>query len=95
MKISIDDKELFTLSETQKKVIMNDIQKEIFDSDMKRRIQHVLTHKYEQCFERLKKEWDEKLKQNGVKSVPTDPDEYAKLVFSQPNYKCRSQREKS
>lgn len=93
MKISVNDQELFTLTETQKNVIKNDIQTDIFEEDMKRRLQWVLMHKYERCFERLKKEWDQKLVANGVKSVPTDPDEYAQLVFSQPNYKDRKARE--
>ena len=92
MKISVDGKDLFEITETQKKVIRNEIPEDIFDQDMKRRLEWVLTHKYERCFDRLKKEWDEKLIQNGVKSVPTDKDEYAELVFSQPNYKNRSQR---
>ena len=93
MKISVDGKELFQLSETQKKVIQNEIPESLFDADMKRRLQWVLMHKYEQCFKALKQEWDVKLISNGVKSVPTDPDEYAQLVFSQPNYKFRKARD--
>ena len=93
MKISVDDQELFTLSETQKKVIQNDIHEDIFESDMKRRLQYILMHKHEQCFMRLRKEWDDKLKANGVDSIPLDPEQYAQLVFSQPNYKNRAQRE--
>ena len=56
-------------------------------------LSHRINHKYERCFERLKKEWDKKLIDNGVKSMPTDPDEYAQLVFSQPNYKDRKARD--
>lgn len=93
MKISVDDQELFRLSETQKKVIKNDISEEIFDEDMKRRLQYILTHKYERCFERLKKEWEPKLKASGIKMIPTDNDEFAQLVFSHESYKNRSQRE--
>lgn len=93
MKISVDDKELLTLSETKKKVIMNDIPSEIFDEDMKRRIQYILMHKYEQCFKRLKDEWEPRLKATGIKSFPSDEDEFAQLVFSQSNYKSRSQRD--
>lgn len=94
MKISIDDQELFTLSEVQKKVIQNDIHADLFDDDMKRRIQYIIMHKYERCFARLKSEWDRKLEENGVKSIPLDRDEYAELVFSQSNYKSRSQRDR-
>lgn len=93
MKISVDDKELFTLSETQKKVIMNDIHEDEFSQDMKRRLEYILTHKYEQCFSRFKTEWEQKLKLSGVKSIPTDDEEFAKLVFSHPEYKSRKQRE--
>jgi hypothetical protein len=94
MKISVDDKELFTLSETQKQVIQNDIHSDEFDDDMKRRIRWVLMHKYEECFKRFKAEWDPKLAANGVKMMPIDPEEYAQLVFAQPNYKDRAAREK-
>jgi hypothetical protein len=93
MKISVNDQELFTLSETKKKVIKNDIPQEIFDEDMKRRLEYILMHKYESCFERLKKEWEPKLAANGVQMIPTDPDAFAELVFAQPNYKDRSARE--
>lgn len=93
MKISVNDQELFTLSDTQKQVIQNDIPTEIFEEDMKRRLQWVLMHKYERCFKRLKEEWDDKLAANGVAMIPTDPDAYAQLVFAQSNYKNRSARE--
>lgn len=94
MKISIDDKEVFTLTDIQKKVIQNDIHSEVFENDMKRRLKWVLfDEKYQKCFARLKQEWDPKLKANGVKSIPTDDQEYAELVFSQVDYKNRSQRE--
>lgn len=94
MKVSVNDQELFRLSEIQKKVIKNDIQDEIFDEDMKRRLQYILTHKYERCFERLKKEWDPRLSASGVEMIPTNPDAYAELVFRQPGYKNRSQKER-
>ena len=93
MKISVDDKELYTLSTTQKNVIKNDINSDDFDADMKRRLNWVLTHKYEQCFKRLKNEWDAKLPALGVSSIPTDPDAYAELIFARPEYKSRKDRE--
>lgn len=95
MKISVDDKELFTLTDTQKKVMRNNIMGDIFEDDLKRRLHWVLTHKYEQCFKELKEEWDSKLKANGFSMVPTDEESYAQLVFDQPNYKDRSTRESS
>jgi hypothetical protein len=93
MKISVNDQELFTLTETQKKVIQNDIQSEIFDDDMKRRLQYILNHKYEECFKRLKNEWEPKLASSGVKYIPTDRDEFSDMVFAHPEYRNRSQRD--
>lgn len=94
MKISVDGKELFTLSEVQKKVIKNDILEEIFEEDIKRRIkQIILEEKYRKCFERLKAEWEPRFKSAGYKMIPTDEEEFAMLVFSHPEYKSRSQRE--
>lgn len=93
MKISVDDQELFTLSETQKRVIMHDIPEEIFKEDMKRRLRWVLEHKYEQCFKRLKEEYDPKLKSLGIESVPLSETAYAELVLSHPTYMSRSKRD--
>ena len=92
MKISVNDVELFTLTETQKSVIKNDIHADNFEEDMKRRLQYILMHKYEQCFERLKKEWEPKLSTK-LESIPTDKDAFATLVFNQPDYKDRKAKE--
>ncbi len=92
MKISVNDQELFTLSETQKKVICHEISDDIFEDDMKRRLQWVLMHKYENCFNDLKKEWMPKLAER-MDAVPTNPDKFAELVFAQEDYKCRKQRD--
>ncbi len=93
MKISVDGQDLFELSEIQKKVICNDIHEEIFDEDMKRRLLYILMDKYENCFKRLKAEWDVKLAEAGLKSLPIDKDEYASLVFEQKSYQCRKTRD--
>lgn len=94
MKISVNDQELYTLSEIQKKVIQNDILSEIFEDDMKRRLRWVLVdEKYKKCMERLRKEWEPRLKERGIDSLPTNDDTFASLVFSQPDYLNRSQRD--
>ena len=94
MKISVDGQDLFALSETQKKVLCNELSGVELDQDLKRRLEWVIMHKYHQCLTRLKKEWEPKLKANGLKSIPLDDDEFAQLVFSQPDYKDRDSREK-
>lgn len=94
MKISVNDQELFTLSDIQKKVICNDIMEDLFDEDMKRRLCWVLMDKYKQCYERLEKEWMPKLAERGIETVPLDKDKFAELVFSQSDYCSRKMREK-
>ena len=93
MKIKVDNEQVLELTGTQKKVIKHDINEDIFDEDMKRRVNWVLTHKYEQCFLRLKQEWEPKLAAKGVAMLPTDPEAFAQLVFSQPEYKGRKEKD--
>lgn len=93
MKISVDDIELFTISETHLDVIANDIPTQELEDDLKRRLQWIIDQKYNGCFGRLKKEWDPKLIARGMTSLPVDKDEYAQLVFSQEDYMNRSERD--
>jgi hypothetical protein len=81
MKISIDGKEIITLSEIQKKVIQNDIPSEIFNADMVRRLKWTVDHPCDQCYDGKKKEWNAKLKEKGVKTAPVNKTELAELVF--------------
>lgn len=93
MKVSVNDVELFTVSEAQEGVLKHFIPSEKLEEDLKRRLFWVLNHKYQKAFIQLKQEWDQKLLDNGVESIPTDKDAYAQLVFSQPNYKDRDARD--
>lgn len=86
MKISVDDQEVFSLSETQKAVIKSDVPHDLFEADMKRRLEWVLVHKYEHCLANLKKEWEPRLKER-YEMLPSGDDALAKLICSQPDYK--------
>ena len=92
MKISVNDQELFTLSDMQCKVICNDIPKDIFEEDMKRRLNYILQHKYERCLERLKAEWMPKLASR-IDAIPTNDEKFVELVLAQPDYMCRKTRD--
>lgn len=93
MKISMDGKLLFELSDIQKKVIQNDICSELFIDDMERRIKHaILLDKYGRAFERLKNHWAPILKER-VDAIPTSDEALCELIFSQPDYKNRTQRD--
>lgn len=93
MIIKINDQPLLEITEVMKKVICNDIRSEEYDEDMARRIVHTLLSKYEACFDRLKSEWDPKLAKRGIEMIPTNKEKYAELVFSQPDYKSRTERD--
>lgn len=93
MKIKVDDKEILNINSTKLKVLSDEIPNEILQEDCCRRLNWVLMHKYETCFEKLKKEWEPKLKSKGIRAIPLDEDEFAELVFSQPDYKDRSARD--
>lgn len=92
MKIQVDGKQVLELSDIQKKVICNDIPDSLFQEDMERRVSYILTHKYERCLERLRKEWEPKLKLR-MASFPSNDEAFAQVIFSQPDYKNREQRD--
>lgn len=92
MKVFLDNKEILNISDTMFKVIANDIAEDVA-GDIERRLAWVITHKYEQCFARLKAEWDPKLATRNIEMIPTNKEKYAELVFSQPDYKNRIERE--
>lgn len=90
MKILIDGVELLTLTETQKKVIQSGLGAEIFDNEIKRILKWILLdQRYQLSFNALRDEWIEKLSKRYT-TIPTNQDELAKLIFSQPDYKDRT-----
>ncbi len=85
MQIKVDDVVVLELTDIQKKVIMSDINEDEFVADMQRRAAWVIQHKYEQCFDRLKKGWTDKLAESND-SLPTNPDKLAEMIFAHPDY---------
>lgn len=95
MKVKADEEEIFELKDWQKKVIQNDIPKEIFDKDMKRRLKWILEHKFERCYKRLQDEWIPKLQADkSVTSIPATQEEFVNFVTNRSDYKDRSKRDK-
>lgn len=90
MKISVNDQELYTLTTTQLQVLGDAINSDL-QEDLKRRLKWVLIHKFEEVMKDMKSEWIPKLQANGVTMMPIDNEEFARLVFSQPNYVSKKQ----
>lgn len=95
MKIKVNEKQILELSQVQKQIIMNDIDEDEFEADMERRISWVLTHKLEQCYDRLNKEWEPKLIAAGETSLPVSKEAFAQLVFAHPEYKSKKQKKQA
>jgi len=92
MKVSVDGQPLFEINDIKMKVLSYVIPAEDLEEDLKRRLEYIISHKYEACLKKLKSDWEPKMKANGVKMLPLDDDEFANLVFSQPGYVGRMSR---
>jgi len=93
MKVSVDNNEIFTVSEHNKTVLKDSIFRDKLDDTLKSALFSIINCKYNACFARLKKEWEPKLLARGITTIPTDKDAFAQLVFEQPDYKDRSAKD--
>ena len=93
MKIFADDVLIFEISDTDYKILADEISEDKLNEEIKRRIKWIITHKIEGCFKRLKQEWEPKLVTAGYDSLPTNRDKYADLVFKHPLHKNRKKRD--
>lgn len=93
--VKVDGQDLFEIDETKKMLLKSSEVKDSCCVDLsKEKLKWILQHKYERCMFRLRQEWETRLSKKGVKEIPVDDDAFAELVFSQPDYKNRSEREK-
>ena len=93
MKISIDGVPFFEILDIHKKIICDDVNSDIVDADIKRRLQWVIEHKCSFNMERLKNFWVAKFKAEGIESLPTDDLKLAEMIFAHPDYKDAKQRQ--
>lgn len=93
MKISLDDEVILNFSETQKKIFQNETDASAFNEKMKAMLKHFFSQDYSHCFSNLKREWEPKLVARGFEMLPAIPEKFAELVFSQPDYRNKSQRD--
>jgi len=90
--VSVDGEEAFKILSIKRKLIREATSTKDCYSWCVDKMKFVLLHKYERCMQRLRQEWEARLAAKGFSSVPSDDDEFANLVFSQPDYKNRSER---
>lgn len=87
MKFFVDNNLVLELNETQIKVLQDNIKSDIFLSDIERRVNWVISHKYDVCYDDLIKRWLPVLRDR-FSSLPTSKDALAELIFAQPDYKA-------
>lgn len=87
MKLFVDSVVVLELNSTQIKVLQDNIKSDIFVSDIERRVNWVISHKYDMCYDDLIKRWLPKLRER-YESLPTSKDALAELVFEQTDYKA-------
>lgn len=89
--VKVDAAEVATITPIQKQVMEAEMWPHTINQKIKDMITNCISEKYLQCYKRLKQRWDPVLRSRGIR-IPTDRDQYAQLVFSQPDYQSRSQR---
>jgi hypothetical protein len=87
MKFFVDNKEVLELTATQQKIIQDVINPDIFVADMERRVNYIVSHKLENCYDSLIKRWLPTLRER-YDSLPTNKDAISELIFAQPDYKA-------
>ena len=93
MIIKTDDKILFEITDNMLKVLAYDIDEPDIKADMERRLEWVIMSRYQAAFSVMQAEWLPKLANRGIETIPTNKEKFAELVFSQPDYKSRVERD--
>jgi hypothetical protein len=77
-----------TISETDKKILSNDIM------DIDKWIKEALSGKINNCYKRMQREWTEKLMNDDsfTDPIPSNKEDLIKLILSRSDYKNRKQR---
>ena len=77
-----------TISETDQKILLNDIM------DMDKWIKDALSGKINSCYKRMQREWTEKLLNDDsfTDPIPSNKEDLIKLILSRSDYKNRKQR---
>ena len=77
-----------TISETDKKILSNDIM------DIDKWIKEALSGKINSCYKRMQREWTEKLLNDDsfTDPIPSNKEDLIKLILAQPTYLSRKKK---
>ena len=85
-----------TISETDQKILSNDLKNKADNVGITTWIENALKGKISSCYKRMSREWTERLMSDSsfTDSIPSNKKDLIKLILSQPTYKNRNQQEK-
>ena len=85
-----------TISETDQKVLSNDLDNKADNVAITTWIENALKGKISSCYKRMAREWTQTLLNDSSfkDSIPSNKEDLIKLILSQPTYKNRNQQEK-
>jgi hypothetical protein len=93
MKVTIDNEVVYEVTDTIKKVLEYDMPSSTIHEEVCRRAAWAVDVKKSACWEEICRVWMPILSER-YPSLPTDWEELAKVVFSQPDYQDRDARER-
>lgn len=94
MQITVDGVDLYQISDNEIELLEYLIPSASLDADLKRRLQWVLTHKIEQAYVQLKKDWMPILQADEtVVSIPKTDEAFFNAVKVRPDYQDRDERD--
>lgn len=90
MKCTLNDKEIFALSDSQLNVLKHCIPEDQVEEHLKAIILYVIKHKLVECAGKLFEEWKPKLIAEGVKEIPISDADFADMIFKHAEYQPRN-----
>lgn len=92
MKFFVDSVCVLELSPVQEQILLSGIPADVFVPTMQQRVVWVINQVIDGSFDSLFNKWLPIL-QGRYDSLPSNPDKFAELIFSQPDYKPASTSE--
>ena len=84
-----------TLTETQQKILSNDLYNDTDNGGLDKWIQEAVDGKINNCWKRMRTEWTQKLMddESFTDSIPSNQTTFVNLVTARSDYKNRKQRD--
>jgi len=90
-----DHTKTITLTETQQKILSNDLYNDTDNAGIDTWIQEAMNGKVNNCWKRFRNEWTQKLMDDPsfTDPIPSDQTSFVNLVLARPDYKNRKVRD--